>query len=175
MSEHFDSLYQRCYEDLHRLAAGVLRGNQRLEVSPTTLVHEAWLRLRRAPELADTSPAHFKAIAARAMRQILVDEARRRYAQRRGGPAHFTLSLDEGQLGAPCSLELILDLDDALQALRASGDQGERMEAAVVYRWLGGCTVAEVADVLGISTSAVERDWRATQAWLKNRLGALQP
>jgi DNA-directed RNA polymerase specialized sigma24 family protein len=107
------------------------------------------------------------------MRQILVDEARRRFAQRRGGPGHFTLTLDETHLGAPCSLELILDLDDSLQALRASGDQGARMEAAVVYRWLGGCTVAEVADVLGISSSAVERDWRATQAWLKSRLGAV--
>jgi RNA polymerase sigma-70 factor, ECF subfamily len=170
MTEDFNRLYQRSYADLRRLAAAAVRRNPRAGLSPTTLVHEAWLRLGRTPDVADTSPAHFKAIAARAMRQILVDEARRRHAARRGGAEQVRLSLEEGVLPTTCSSQHILDLHEALLQLREAGRDGERLEAAAVLRWFGGCTVSEIAEALAISETMVERDWRLAKAWLKAKL-----
>ncbi len=170
MNEDFDRLYQRSYVDLRRLASAAVRRNPRAGLSPTTLVHEAWLRLGRTPDVADTSPTHFKAIAARAMRQILVDEARRKFARRRGGADQVRLEFEEGVMPTVCSSERILELNEALLELRDTGGDGERMEAATVLRWFGGCTVAEIAEVLAISETMVERDWRLAKAWLKAKL-----
>jgi RNA polymerase sigma-70 factor, ECF subfamily len=170
MHERFNGLYQRSYEELRRLAAAALRGYPRETVSPTTLVHEAWMRLERTPELADTSAAHFKAIAAYAMRQVLVEHWRRRVALRRGGPGHFTVALDEALIPSSAASEQLLELDAVLKELRATGPQGERMESAAVLRWFGGCTVSEIGELQGISATMVERDWRMARAWLKARL-----
>jgi len=172
MSDELNSMYRHAYNDLRRLAASALRAYPSASLSPTTLVHEAWMRLERSPELADTSPAHFKAIAARAMRHIVIEELRRRSAQRRGGPGgvYLSIELDETVLASACTDEHILQLDAALCELRAAGAEGERMESAAVLRWYGGCTVAEVSQALGISETMVERDWRMAKAWLKSRL-----
>src|SRR3954469_24937279 len=80
-----DQLFSVTYEELRRLAAAVRRGDPSATLSPTALVNEAWLKLRGSPHVARTSPAHFRRIAARAMRQVLVEAARRRRADKRGG------------------------------------------------------------------------------------------
>jgi RNA polymerase sigma factor (TIGR02999 family) len=170
MPEHFNRQYEDSYRELLKLAAAALRRDPRARLSPATLVHEAWVRLVRTPAVADTSPAHFKAIAARAMRQILVDAARHRSARRRGGPGLFTVGLNDAQLGAACSADQLLDVDAALIGLRGAGENGPRMESAAVLRCFGGCTDAEIAAVLDVSETTVERDWRFARAWLKSKL-----
>src|SRR5437764_10218617 len=86
-AQALDDLFSATYEELRRLAAAVRRGDPSATLSPTALVNEAWLKLRESPHLAQTSPAHFRRIAARAMRQVLVEAARRRRAENRGGGA----------------------------------------------------------------------------------------
>ena len=81
--ESFDEQFSLVYEELRRLAVSVLRHEQNGRLTPTTLVHEAWLKLAHSPQVANTTPLHFRRIAARAMRQVLVDAARRRHAMRR--------------------------------------------------------------------------------------------
>jgi RNA polymerase sigma factor (TIGR02999 family) len=113
-----DNLFSLTYEELRRLASTVKRGDPNATLSPTTLVHEAWLKLANSPQLADTSRLHFKRIAARAMRQLLVEAGRRRNAGKRGGNAGalmvvFDDSLDEA---ASCGDDL-LALDTALNDL----------------------------------------------------------
>src|SRR5271165_3430137 len=107
--ESFDKLFSLVYEELRRLAANVLRSEQGNHLTPTTLVHEAWLKLAHSPELALTSRLHFRRIAARAMRQVLVEAARRRNAARRGDPA-LIVNFDE-------SLAAGLPLPDARDIL----------------------------------------------------------
>jgi RNA polymerase sigma factor (TIGR02999 family) len=170
MTEHFNRQYEHSYKELLKLAAAALRRDPRARLSPATLVHEAWLHLVRTPSVADTSPAHFKAIAARAMRQILVDTVRRRSARRRGGPGLFTVSLNEALVAQACSGEQMLDVDAALIELRSAGKDGPRMETAAVLRLFGGCTDAEIAAVLEVHETTVERDWRFAKAWLKSKL-----
>ncbi len=169
-SRELDELFSLVYEELRRLAAFVRRDEVSATLNSTALVHEAWLKLKGSPHLAETSPAHFKAIAAKAMRQVLVDEARRRCARKRGGAGEaviFTLeeSIEEA---APCDEELIA-LDDALSDLaRLSPRQAQMVES----RFFAGLSVAETAGLLGVSESAVERDWRAAKAWLASRIRA---
>lgn len=164
-----DDLFSLVYEELRRLASFVRRSENSASTNTTALVHEAWLKMKDSPELAQTTVAHFKAIAARAMRQVLVDEARRRTAHKRGGCGEIVfIPLDEaGKASANCDEEL-LALDVALSELtRLSPRQGQVVE----NRFFGGLDVAETAAVLGVSESAVERDWRAARAWLAHRLG----
>src|SRR5438270_12699643 len=96
--DSFDRLYSMAYEQLRSLAAAVLRSEHGVALTPTTLVHEAWLKLRHSPEVAQTSPLHFRRIAARAMRQVLVEAARRSHAARRG--QWLLVTLDDQLPGA---------------------------------------------------------------------------
>src|SRR5579863_4579347 len=89
-----DYLFSVTYEELRRLASAVRRGDPSATLNPTALVNEAWLKLANSPEIAVASPLHFKRIAARAMRQVLVDAARRRNADKRGGGVEITVSFD---------------------------------------------------------------------------------
>lgn len=158
-----DELFSLIYEELRRLARGVLRSEYAAEFSPTTLVHEAWLKLEGTPALATTSSLHFRRIAARAMRQILVDAARRRNAKINGGGllrVDFDVCLNVG--GAMKEREL-LALDAALEELRR---QRPRQAQVVEARYFGGFTCAECAELLGISEETVQRDWRVARAWL---------
>jgi RNA polymerase sigma factor (TIGR02999 family) len=159
-----DDLFTAAYEELRRLARRVRRDDPRGTLSPTTLVNEAWLKLARSPRFVAASPLHFKRIAARAMRQVLVEAARRRGALKRGGAdAVAFVAFDEtAEVQMPFGHDL-LALDRALDDLaRVSPRQALMVEA----RFFGGFDVAETAALLEVSEATVLRDWRAARAWL---------
>jgi RNA polymerase sigma factor (TIGR02999 family) len=162
-----DDLFSLAYEELRRLASTVRRGDPSMTLSPTALVHEAWVKLAASPEIAATSRLHFKRIAARAMRQVLVDAARRRNAEKRGAGAAlvtFEESLDQGPEG---SADDVLALHEALDDLaRVSPRQAQMVEC----RFFGGLEVSEIAELLGVSEATVLRDWRVAKAWLAQEL-----
>jgi RNA polymerase sigma factor (TIGR02999 family) len=160
-----DDVFSATYEELRRLASAVKRSDFNASITPTTLVNEAWLRLRSSPDLAFESPLHFKRIAARAMRQILIEAARRRHAQKRGGDGSaIFVTLDDS------TPEAIAATDKELLAVDAALDELERMsprQAQVVEsRFFGGLEISEIAQLLGVSEATVLRDWRAAKAWL---------
>lgn len=161
-----DHAYSLAYEELRRLAATLLAGELHATISPTTLVHEAWLKLRRSAGLTAESELHFKRIAARAMRQVLVDAARRRRAEKHGGG--LTLVAFDEALDAPASTDAqVLALDGALTELeRRYPRQAEMIES----RYFAGLTVPETAQLLGVSVATVNRDWRTARAWLAAEL-----
>ncbi len=167
-----DELFSLVYEELRRLASMVRRNEANATISSTALLHEAWMRLRDSPPLGSTSLAHFKAIAARAMRQVLVDEARRRSARKRGGAGEVVfVAFDEAVEGASeeiaASDEELLALDAALTELACRSPRQARM---IECRFFGGLSVTETAALLSVSESAIERDWRAAKAWLASRI-----
>jgi RNA polymerase sigma factor (TIGR02999 family) len=163
-SRALDEVFSMVYEELRRIASFIRKNEPGATLSSTALVHEAWLKLKDSPNLAATSLPHFKAIAARAMRQILVDAARRHHAKKRGGAGEVLLvTLDDSAVGSPsCDAELIA-LDAALKDLAVLNP---RQAQIVESRFFGGLSVMEVASLLDASESLVERDWRAAKAWL---------
>ncbi len=162
-----DDLFSVTYEELRRLASSVKRGDQGFTLSPTALVNEAWLKLANSPRFASTSRLHFKRIAARAMRQVLVEAARRRNAGKRGGPDATRIPLDESRDGAFWEVEDILALDRALDELAKIEP---RQALMVESRFFGGLDVTETAALLEVSEATILRDWRAAKAWLAHEL-----
>jgi RNA polymerase sigma factor (TIGR02999 family) len=162
--ESFDEQFSLVYEELRRLASGVLRQEQKVRLTPTTLVHEAWIKLAHSPQIADTSPLHFRRIAARAMRQVLVDAARRRNAGMRR-EVEMLVTFDEfvPDIRKAASPRDILALEGALDEL---GRISERQARLVEGRFFGGLEMNELAELLGISESTVSREWRSARAWL---------
>ena len=160
-----DDLFSLTYEELRRLASAVKRGDP--GATPTALVNEAWVKMSRSPGFVATSPLHFKRIAARAMRQILVEAARRRNASKRGGAEALTITFDE-------SLGTQATSDRQLLALHAALDELERLEprqaAIVESRFFGGLDVGETATLLNVSEATILRDWRAAKARLAHEL-----
>jgi len=157
-----DHLYSLAYEELHRLARSVRRSDPSATLSPTTLVNEAWFKLAASPGVARTSPPHFKRIAARAMRQVLIEAARRRMAGKRGGRDAVVL-FDEGlDQTAHCDKDL-LALAEALEELARLQP---RQATMVECRFFGGLDIAEIAQLLQVSEATILRDWRAAKAWL---------
>lgn len=156
------------YEHLHRLAASYMRGERPDHtLQATGLVNEAYLRLvsQHATEWRDRT--HFFGIAARLMRQILVEHARARHAAKRGGAGPLFVPLgDEQDVFSARSRELV-ELDDALQCLEQLDPQQARI---VELRFFGGLTVEETAEALGISPRTVKRDWAIARAWLHGEL-----
>jgi len=166
-----NELFSLTYEQLRRLASSVRRGDQGATLNPTALVNEAWLKLADSPQLASASPLHFKRIAARAMRQLMVEAARRRNADKRGGSDDVTFITFDESLAAQssCGREL-LALDAALEALaRIQPRQAMMVES----RFFGGLDMNEIASLLGVSEATILRDWRAAKAWLAHELRAL--
>lgn len=159
----FDRAFSAAYEELRRLAGAVRRNERAQTLNPTALVHEAWLKLSRSPELAGTTPLHFRRLAARAMRQVLVEAARRRHAAKRGGEDAVFVTLDESLVSAGAWAGDVLALDAALEQLAA---MDARQARVVEYRFYAGLDVAETAEALGVSMATIERDWRAARAWL---------
>jgi len=162
--ESLDQRFSLVYEELRRIAAGALRSELHASLTPTTLVHEAWLKLARSPEIARTSPLHFRRIAARAMRQVLVEMARRRQALRRQD-GEVLVTFDESMPGVSMHSvgREILALDSALGALsRISPRQAMLVEG----RFFGGLEVSELATLLEVSEATVAREWRSARAWL---------
>ncbi|MGE3164387.1 MAG: ECF-type sigma factor [Planctomycetota bacterium] len=154
------------YDELRKLADGLLRGERRGHtLQPTALVHEAYLRLIGQP-LAPIDHAHFVAIAAREMRRVLIDHARARAADKRGKGWH-RISLIAGVLTQEEGDADLLDLEDALAELEAIQPRQARM---VELRFFGGLGVDEVATALGLSPRTVADDWRMARAWLHQRL-----
>jgi len=160
-----DDLFSAAYEELRRLAATVRRNDPAATLSPTALVNEAWLKLADSPAVARTSPLHFKRIAARAMRQVLVESARRRNADKRGGGA-AVVTFDDA-MSSVTTADDVLGLDAALEALALIEP---RQALMVESRFFGGLDVAEAAELLGVSEATVLRDWRAAKAWLSREL-----
>jgi RNA polymerase sigma factor (TIGR02999 family) len=158
-----DELFSHAYEELRRLASSVRRGDSSATLNPTALVHEAWIKLAGSPSIAATSVLHFKRIAARAMRQVLIEAARRRKALKRGGEGVAVITLDDELDGAVTNAEDLLGLDSALDALARIEP---RQALMVESRFFGGLEVAEIAELLGVSEATVLRDWRAARAWL---------
>jgi len=162
-----DHLFSESYEELRRLASSVRRGDPSATLNPTALVNEAWLKLANSPDIASTSRLHFKRIAARAMRQVLVEAARRRNARKRGGPEGLTVTFDES-LGDGAALgNDLVALDAALDELARVNP---RQATMVECRFFGGLDIAETAELLEISEATILRDWRAVKAWLANEL-----
>lgn len=158
-----DRAFTRVYDELRRLAHRVRDGRAGDTLSTTALVHEAYLKLSAAPDLTLKNREHFFALAARAMRQIVVDAARRRLADKRGGEGAVAISLDESAHAAPLRPSQLVALDEALTRL---ADADPRRARVVEHRIFGGLTADETAAVLGVSRPTVERDWRAARAWL---------
>jgi RNA polymerase sigma factor (TIGR02999 family) len=161
-----DELFSLAYEELRRLAASVKRHDASATLNPTALVHEAWLKLMRSPPNRPISQLHFKRIAARAMRQVLVEAARRRNAEKRGGGALF-VTFDEAAADAVSSSDEVLALDEALDELARVN---QRQAMMVESRFFGGLGVPDTAELLGVSEATVLRDWRAARAWLAAEL-----
>ncbi|MFO0576452.1 MAG: ECF-type sigma factor [Polyangia bacterium] len=176
-SEPAQSLFPQVYKELRRIAGSYFR-DQASEhtLQPTALVHEAFLRLVRQSPAEFADRAHFIAVAAIAMRQILVEHARRRGAKKRGGPAR-RVSLDHPSASravdtAPGGRQTddlvdILALDAALTRLQALSPRQARIVELLCF---GGLTVEEVAHLLAVSKALVEKDWRRARAYLKSEL-----
>ena len=162
-----DRLFARVYPELLALAHQVRRGRAGETLDTTALAHEAWLKLAAGRPVEYQGPAHFRAVAARAMRQILVDSARRRVSQKRGG-GDGPVTLEDDLLPSPLRPDRILALDAALERLALVD---ERRARVVEHRFFGGLNAEEIAAVLGVSVATVERDWRAARAWLAVELG----
>jgi RNA polymerase sigma factor (TIGR02999 family) len=163
-----DDLFSLTYEELRRLASSVRRGDPSATLSPTVLVNEAWLKLANSPNIGAASRLHFKRIAARAMRQLLIEAARRRHTHKRGGDDDVTvITFDESMVpAATCGRELIA-LDIALEELARIEP---RQALMVESRFFGGLDITETAALLGVSEATILRDWRAAKAWLAQAL-----
>jgi RNA polymerase sigma factor (TIGR02999 family) len=159
-----DALFSATYGELRRLASTIRRGDPGATLSPTALVHEAWLKLAKSPPFEAASALHFKRIAARAMRQVLVEAARRRHADKRGGEGGpMVITFDTGMTPIRADEDLLLALDTALDQLARLNP---RQAVMVESRFFGGLDVTETAALLEVSEATILRDWRAARAWL---------
>jgi RNA polymerase sigma factor (TIGR02999 family) len=168
-ADAFRRLYERLYDELRRLARSVRASGGESTVNTTALVHEAYLKLAPARGLAAKDRAHFMRIAARAMRQVLVDAARRRQTRERHRPG-----LEGVAAGRASALlhEDILTLDRALDTLAAINP---RQASVVECRFFAGLSVEDTAAALDVSAPTVKRDWRVARAWLAHELGGHAP
>jgi RNA polymerase sigma factor (TIGR02999 family) len=166
-----DHLFSVTYEELRRLASTVRRGDPSATLNPTALVNEAWIKLASSPRFPTTSRLHFKRIAARAMRQLLIEAARRRHARKRGGGAEVTVTFDAAKQQSATTEKGLLALDSALEEL---GRINPRQAMMVESRFFGGLDVSETAALLEVSEATVLRDWRAAKAWLAHELRQAQ-
>ena len=164
-----DRLFQAVYGDLKRIARRQLGGSGPSTLTPTALVHEAYLRLARPGNLDQNDRTHFFAVAARAMRQIVVDHARTKSAGKRGGGA-LAVELAEDHVTPPMreiEMEDLLALDAALSNLeRIDG----RLAQVVEWRFFGGLSLEEIAPALGLTERTIKRDWRKARAFLYREL-----
>ena len=162
-----DDLTPLVYNELRRLAAAYMRRERPGQtIQATALVHEAYLKLIDIQDVQWQNRAHFFALSARLMRRILVDFARARGYQKRGGGAH-KVTLDEALVVSPQAGEDLVAVDDALEAL-AAVDQ--RKSQVVELRFFGGLSVEETAEALHVSVRTVKRDWTMARLWLLREL-----
>jgi len=168
--EAWDELMPIVYGELKRMAHRHLRGERPGHTLNTTaIVHEAYLKLVNIDQLQWRDRAHFFAMASRAMRRILIDHARTRSREKRGG-GWTKVTLDDAFKVAEERAEDLIALDDALTRLE---QVNERQCRVVEYRFFGGMSIQETAEALGISAASVKRDWMVTRTWLNQELGLL--
>jgi RNA polymerase sigma factor (TIGR02999 family) len=167
-SQPGSELLAQLYTELRALAGALTRQlppGQTLQ--PTALVHEAYLRLMRNQDPGWESQRHFFGTAARAMREILIEQARRKASQKRGGQAQ-RVELTEGLAWIEPPADDLLALDEAITRLQA---EDPRLAEIVQLRYYTGLSVEETADVVGASARTVKRDWRFARAWLARQMG----
>jgi RNA polymerase sigma factor (TIGR02999 family) len=165
---NLDDLFAATYKELRHLASVVKGRDSSITLNPTALVHEAWLKMSSSPGLAATSQLHFKRIAARAMRQVLIEAARRRKRLKRGGGSQTVLiTTDSFEDPTAVAEDELLALDLVLEELAR---MNPRQAMIVESRFFGGLEFAEVAALLEVSEATVFRDWRAARAWLESEL-----
>lgn len=162
-----EKLFPLVYEEFRRMAERYLRQERPDHtLQPTALVNEAYLKMVDQTRINWQGRTHFFAIAAQAMRRVLIDHARQHRRQKRGG-GRAKMVLDEGIALAPQRAEELVDLDEALQRL---AKLDERQARVVELRFFGGLTVEEVAKVIGVSKRTIEGDWTMAKAWLKREM-----
>ncbi len=165
----FEQLVPLVYDDLRRIARRQLaRHRVRGTLNTTALVHEAYLKMVDQSRVEVNDRNHFFAIAARAMRQIIIDYARKRTAQKRGGGL-TPISLDKVQVAVADQAEMLLAIDGALAKLSSLN---ERLTRVFECRYFAGLTDQETADALSMSLRTVQRDWMKGKAWLRRELAA---
>jgi len=163
-ADSLDRLFALVYDELRRLAARQLRGRAGADtLGATGLVHEVYLKLSGGAPLRAEARAHFFALAARAMRQVLVDRARERGAGKRGGAWRRT-TLGDGPAALALGADELLALEDALARLEP------RQREVVECRLFAGMEESEIAALLGVSDRTVRRDWVKGRAWLSHAL-----
>lgn len=162
--EDFDQLFDLTFAELRSLARGIMSRERRGHtLEPTALVHEAYLRLVRADGLHVESRQHFANIAARAMRRVLIEHARARDADKRGGGRRSVTLAELGIDAFPPEIG-VLELDDALCCFAEIDERGARV---VELRIFGGLKMAEIAEILGVTRRTVQTDWRIALMWLR--------
>mgnify|MGYP006291139115 CR=1 FL=1 len=163
----FDQLLPLVYDDLRRIAQRQLqRERAGHTLSPTALVHESYLNLVDRTQCSWNDRAHFFAVAARAMRHVLIDYARKRNAQKRGGNRH-RVTLDDRMVAVDDQAADLLALNDALDEL---ADRDPRMVHVVECRFFGGMTLEETAEAVDVSVRTIQRDWTRAKAYLHQML-----
>ncbi len=162
-----DSWLPVVYDCLHSLAEQALRGEAAHHtLQPTALVHEAYVRLRTGSSDAWNDEVHFYAVAARVVRQVLVDHGRRKRAAKRGKGWHRITLGDAARATSHDQVD-VLAVDEALVRL---ADEQPRAARVVELRFFGGLSIAEVATTLGVTTRTIDNDWRFARAWLMKQL-----
>jgi RNA polymerase sigma factor (TIGR02999 family) len=162
-----NALMPRVYEELRHIAHRQLRGEREGHTLNTTaLVHEAYIKLIGKDQITWQNRAHFFGMAAIAMRRILINYAHKRNAAKRGG-GQVIATFDEEQMTHEARTEDLIALDEALTRLES---WNERQSKVVTYRFFGGLTHEEIAEILDVSVPTVRRDWRLARAWLSSQL-----
>lgn len=158
-----NELFPMVYSELRRIASGQRhRRGPKANIDTTALINEAYLRFAKRDQQIYSHREHFFAVAATAMRQILLDEAKSRLRQKRGAGAQRD-SLDPEQLQIEEQAEFMIALDQGLEKL---GRIKERVRKVVEYRFFGGLTEEETAQIIGVDTRTIRRDWAKARAWL---------
>jgi RNA polymerase sigma factor (TIGR02999 family) len=170
-----DALYQRAYDELTRMAASCLKKDPFATLSPSTLLHETWLKFAKSGPMTIVDEKHLKNIMFKAMYQVLVDTARRRRSRKRGAPLvsldHLDRSVAESITVGDVSFETIIALDDAIEHL----EKLDALQASIVKaRFISDWTFQEIADVHGISEATVRRNWVVARAFLTTLLKDVQ-
>ena len=165
----FDQLVPMVYDELRRIARNhVRRTNRGATLDTTGLVHEAYLKLAGQKGMRVEDRGHFLAIAACAMRQVIISRARARLAAKRGG-GERPLTFDEERIGSDEQAEWLLDLDRALTQLK---ERDERLARTVECRFFAGLSEEETAQALGVSLRTAQRNWMRARAWIRHELSS---
>jgi RNA polymerase sigma factor (TIGR02999 family) len=170
-SEEKSAIFESCYAELRALAEGYFRSRQRNNtLQPTALVHEVYVRLVRSEGVVIRDREHFLAVAATAMRQILIDRERTRRSRKRDGGTPVAISRD--LIPGEGDHDVVVDVLTVDGVLRALADVSPRQAHLVEMRYFGGLTVGEAAKVLDVSVSLAEKEWRVARAWLRRELAS---